>query len=122
MANKKSSGKKKSGASSQQKPAVKTVDKAETASEIKVKEETAPVPAKPKGTEGKKQAKKPGKVAKYFRDLKSEFKKVVWPSKNTVVNNTGVVLVVMIGSALVMWGLDSGFAALLKGLLSLAGA
>lgn len=69
----------------------------------------------------KSQANKPNPVVKYFRDLKSEFKKVVWPSKKTVINNTGVVLTAMIISGLAIWGLDSGFAALLKGLLSLAG-
>ena len=30
---------------------------------------------------------------KYFKDLKSEFKKVVWPTKKQVVNNTLVVIV-----------------------------
>lgn len=69
----------------------------------------------------KAQAKKPNKAAKYFRDLKSEFKKVVWPSKKSVVNNTGVVLAAMVISGLAVWGLDSAFAYLLKGLFSLAG-
>lgn len=69
----------------------------------------------------KTQAKKPNKVVKYFRDLKSEFKKVVWPSKKSVINNTGVVLATMIVSGLAIWGLDTAFAALLRGLLSLAG-
>ena len=62
----------------------------------------------------KSQAKKPNKVAKYFRDLKSEFKKVVWPSWSKVVNNTGVVLAFMVVSALFIWGIDSGLSALLK--------
>lgn len=69
----------------------------------------------------KSQAKKPNKVVKYFKDLRSEFKKVVWPSRKTVVNNTGVVLAAMIISGLAIWGLDSAFAALLKGLLSMVG-
>ena len=34
-----------------------------------------------------------GKVAKYFRELRSELKKVVWPSGKQLVNNTLVVLV-----------------------------
>lgn len=69
----------------------------------------------------KPKAKKPNKVVKYFKDLKSEFKKVVWPSKKTVINNTSVVIVVMVVCGLAVWGLDSGFAFLLKSLLSLAG-
>ncbi len=40
--------------------------------------------------------KKPNKVVKFFKDLVSETKKVVWPSKKQVINNTGVVLGVCI--------------------------
>lgn len=69
----------------------------------------------------KTQAKKPNRVVKYFKDLKSEFKKVVWPSKKTVINNTGAVLATMVVCGAAIWGLDTAFAALLKGLLSMAG-
>lgn len=69
----------------------------------------------------KPQAKKPNKVVKYFKDLKSEFKKVVWPSKKTVVNNTGIVLTAMIVSGIAIWGLDSAYAFLVKTLFSLVG-
>ena len=72
-------------------------------------------------TAKKTQAKKPNRVAKYFKDLKSEFKKVVWPSKKTVINNTGAVLATMVVSGTAIVLLDAGFAALLKGLLSMAG-
>ncbi len=68
----------------------------------------------------KPQAKKPNKITKYFRDLKSEFKKVVWPSKKAVVNNTGIVLTAMIVSGLAIWGLDSLFALLLQQLIQSA--
>ena len=61
-----------------------------------------------------KGVKKPNRVVKYFKDLKSEFKKVVWPSKQKVINNTVVVLVAMCVSGIVIWGIDSGLAALLK--------
>ena len=43
--------------------------------------------------------KEPNKVAKWFKDLKIEFKKVVWPTKQTVLTNTSVVLAVVAGSA-----------------------
>lgn len=69
----------------------------------------------------KPQAKKPNKVAKYFKDLRGEFKKVVWPSRKTVVNNTGVVLATMVISGLAVWGLDSLYAELLKILFSMLG-
>lgn len=46
------------------------------------------------------------RTAKYFRDVKSEMKKVVWPSKTQIINNSIVVLVVMIISAIVILLLD----------------
>ena len=68
--------------------------------------------AKAKG--GKSGAKKQSGVAKYFKDLKSEIKKVTWPSWSKVVNNTAVVLIGMCVSADVVWGIDSILTALLK--------
>ncbi|MDD6279356.1 MAG: preprotein translocase subunit SecE [Ruminococcus sp.] len=71
----------------------------------KDKEKTAPEKAE--------KSKKPGKIAKWFKDLRSEFKKVVWPSKKTVVDNTSVVLAVVVASAIIVGLLDSGFLALM---------
>ena len=60
-------------------------------------------------------AKKPKKsIVKYFKDTKSEFKKVVWPSKKTVFNNTVVVLITLIVSGIFVWGLDTLFVTLLR--------
>lgn len=36
------------------------------------------------------------KITRFFRDLKGELKKVVWPTKKQVINNTGVVIVVVL--------------------------
>lgn len=33
------------------------------------------------------------RFSKFFRDQKSEMKKIVWPSKKQVLNNTGIVLI-----------------------------
>ena len=55
-------------------------------------------------------AKKAGffkKLGKYFRDSKAEFKKIVWPSKKQVLNNTLVVLATVAIVAVVVWGLDT---------------
>jgi len=46
----------------------------------------------PAKSSAKNQKKQPNKVAKYFKDLKSEFKKVTWPTKKQVINNTLVVI------------------------------
>ena len=75
----------------------------------------------------KKSAKNDGKpnvlvraakaVAKFFKDLKGENKKIVWPSAKTVLKNTGIVLavVLIVGAAiwLVDFGLSEGINALL---------
>ena len=45
-------------------------------------------------------------IAKYFKDTKSELKKVVWPSKKDVKTNTITVLVVVIVAAVVLIVLD----------------
>ena len=58
----------------------------------------------------KKEDKKLGffqRIGKWFRDMKSELKKVVWPTPKQTANNTAVCLVVMLASALVLWGFDS---------------
>ena len=47
------------------------------------------------------------RVAKWFREMRSETKKVIWPTPKQVVNNTGVALGMMIVSALVLWGFDT---------------
>lgn len=66
------------------------------------------------GKSKKTEKKKPNKVAKWFKDLKSEFKKVVWPSKKTVVDNTSVVLAVVVFSAVLIGLLDAGFLKLME--------
>lgn len=45
-------------------------------------------------------------LARWFREMKSELKKVVWPTKSQVLNNCIIVFVVVIVSAVVIWGFD----------------
>ena len=45
-------------------------------------------------------------VKKWFREMKSELKKVVWPNKKQIINNTIVVLVMSIVCAVIVWGFD----------------
>ena len=52
-------------------------------------------------------------VAKFFRDTKSELKKVVWPSKADIKTNTVVVLVTVAIAAVVMIALDAIFGCIL---------
>ena len=46
------------------------------------------------------------KVSKWFREMKSELKKVVWPTPEALRNNTLVALGMMSVSAVVIWGFD----------------
>ena len=58
----------------------------------------------------KKDDTKPGffkRVAKWFREMKSELKKVVWPTPKALVKNSAVSVVFMLVSALVLWGADT---------------
>jgi preprotein translocase subunit SecE len=67
----------------------------------------------------KKSDKKPGffaKASRFFREMKAESKKVVWPSKKQIINNTGIVLGVMAVVGGGIWIVDWIFA-LLRGLL-----
>ena len=65
--------------------------------------------AKDTTSEKKSEKKKQSKIGKWFKDLKIEFKKVVWPTKKTVVNNTSVVLGVIVASAALVGIIDQCF-------------
>ena len=46
---------------------------------------------------------------KRAKEIKAEMKKIVWPTKSQVINNTIVVIVVSIIAAVVIFGLDTVF-------------
>ena len=57
----------------------------------------------------KKDDSKPGffqRAQKWFREMKSELKKVIWPTRKALVNNTAISVGVMLSSALVLWVFD----------------
>ena len=58
----------------------------------------------------KKDDTKPGffkRVGKWFREMKSELRKVVWPTRQQLGKNTAISLVVMVASSIVIWGFDT---------------
>ncbi|MBP3580788.1 MAG: preprotein translocase subunit SecE [Clostridia bacterium] len=57
--------------------------------------------------------KKESKVKKFFRDYKSEFKKIVWPDKKDTLRQSGVVAATIVIVALAVFLLDTGFTKLL---------
>jgi len=46
------------------------------------------------------------RLARWFREMRSELKKVVWPTPKQIVNNTFVSLSVMAAAAIGVWALD----------------
>ena len=56
--------------------------------------------------------KKPGlaaRVAKYLREMRSELKKVVWPSQKQLINNSLIVIVSVVVVGAVIAGVDFVF-------------
>ena len=68
------------------------------------------------------QIKKPGffsRISRSLRDMKGEMKKVVWPSKKQIINNTLIVLAFVAVSGIFIWGLDSILSLVIKTLIGL---
>ena len=65
--------------------------------------------AKNTTSEKKSEKKQDNKIIKWFKDLRVEFKKVVWPTKKTVINNTSVVVSVIVAAAILVGLIDQGF-------------
>lgn len=54
------------------------------------------------------------RIANYFKEVKAEMKKVVWPSRGKVKNNTITVLVYVLIVGIVICGLDVLFTWLMQ--------
>ena len=65
------------------------------------------------------QQRKRGSLREYFKGVRLEMKKVVWPTKQELGSYTGVVLLTCAFFALAFWLIDSGFLAILKGILGI---
>lgn len=68
-----------------------------------------------------KKAKKPSfgvRVGKWFRELKSECRKIVWPSRQQTTNNTLVVVACVVIVGIIIWALDLIFGIGINALLS----
>ena len=65
------------------------------------------------------QNKKNGGLKAYFKGVRTEMKKVVWPTRKETIAYTIIVLVTCIAFGLLFWGLDTGVLALLKATLNI---
>ena len=46
------------------------------------------------------------KIARFCKDVKAEVKKVIWPSKKQLINNTTIVIVCILVIGIGIWILD----------------
>ena len=60
------------------------------------------------------------KIAKFFKDVKGECKKIVWPDRKTVLKSTWVVLVIVAILGVILCLVDQGLSSGIKGLIHLA--
>ena len=73
-----------------------------------------------------KKEKQQGKAAQllerikaWFRGMKSELKKVVWPSRKTTAKNVIVAVTVMVASGVVIWAFDQVAMLIVQTLISI---
>ena len=60
-----------------------------------------------------------GKIAKYFRELKSELKKVVWPTPKQVLKNAVIVVAAVLVIGAFTWLFDLVATSAITGLINL---
>ena len=59
------------------------------------------------------------RISRWFREMKSELKKVVWPTKSQMINNTLIVLVCVVIVGIFIWVFDFAGNAIVNGIITL---
>ena len=59
------------------------------------------------------------RIGKWLKDMKSELKKVVWPTKSQMVNNTVIVLVCTLIVGICIWVFDAVGGVVVNGIITL---
>ena len=70
---------------------------------------------------GKKRKSPIASIRKWFRELRSELKKVTWPTTKSTIHNTFIALMFMCVAAVVLWGFDTIAQLGVRTLISIAG-
>ncbi len=65
------------------------------------------------------QNRKKGSTKEYWKGVRQEMSKVVWPTNKELVAYTMVVIFTCVVFALGFWAIDSGFLAILRGVLGI---
>ena len=72
-----------------------------------------------KGTDKKeKAAAARANFSKFFKDIRSELKKVIWPTRKQLINNTVTVLFACLFVGAIIWVVDAGLNYLLQLILN----
>ena len=59
------------------------------------------------------------RISRWFREMKSELKKVVWPTRSQMINNTLIVLACVLVVGICIWVFDAVGTLVVDGILSL---
>lgn len=59
------------------------------------------------------------RISRWFREMRSELKKVVWPSKSQMINNTLVVIACVIVIGIFIWVFDAVAGLVVNGIITL---
>ncbi len=92
--------------------------------ETTAEETVESTPSKPSKSDASKKAKpaekkKKGGFGRFMRELRSELKKVAWPTKKQTINNTGVVILMCLIVGSFVWIFDAIAGQVFKALLHL---
>lgn len=82
---------------------------------------TAPATTTTQAVKKGEELSRTGKIKKWFKEMKAELKKVIWPTKKQTVKNTGIALVMMLVSSIAIWGFDQIAQMGVKALITLVG-
>lgn len=75
-------------------------------------QEKGKIPAEKKQADKPVKAKKPSffsRIGKWFRELKGEIRKIVWPTRKQTINNSVVVIAAILVVGVYIWVLDAIF-------------
>ena len=75
---------------------------------------TAAIKSKPKNAPPQQQQERTGGLREYFKGVRIETKKVVWPTRKELVSYTIVVLIACAFFSVFLWAVDTGFLAVIR--------
>lgn len=88
-----------------------------TTAEVTKKDKKTDAPAKKKGNGLKNVG---AKIKKFFKDFRGEWKKVTWPSGQTVLKNSLVVIAIVAIMGIALFAVDTGLSSIIDLLVGLA--